>query len=57
MNSPCYGCKDRHQHCHMECESYAEWDAQRKAHQKKQLYESETIDFLLRSKDKVQRRK
>lgn len=25
--TPCLGCKDRHPHCHSECEAYAEFRA------------------------------
>ena len=57
MNSPCYQCKDRHQGCHAECETYREWDEANEKARQKNFKDNDTIGFILISKEKAKRRK
>lgn len=55
--TPCYKCEDRHQHCHADCERYAEWRAEMDKAKAKQTKFNDANDFLITSIIKTKGRK
>ena len=57
MTTPCYKCKDRHQGCHAECEAYRDYSEARDKERRVNHKDNDTIGFIIRNKEKAQRRK
>lgn len=57
MKSPCYKCPNRHKGCHSECEAYREYVEARDKERMANYKANDTTGFIIRNKEKAQRRK